>query len=49
MRRKDSQSKLNMLKHYHEEEKRNNSKYIMGLKAKEQALGRRLIDIQMEK
>lgn len=47
--RKDSQNKLNMLKHYHEEEKKNNSKYIVGLKAKEQALGRKLIDMQMEK
>jgi hypothetical protein len=38
-----------MLKHYHEEEKKNNSKYIMSLKMKEQTLGRKLIDIQMEK
>ena len=36
-----------MLKHYHEEEKKTNNKYIMSLKAKEQALGRKLIDIQM--
>jgi hypothetical protein len=38
-----------LLKQYHEEEKKNNSKYIMALKAKEQALGRKLIDLQMEK
>jgi len=45
--RKDGQNKVNMLKHYHEEEKKTNNKYIMSLKAKEQALGRKLIDIQM--
>ena len=45
--RKDGQNKTNMLKHYHEEEKKTNSKYIMTLKSKEQALGRKLIDIQM--
>jgi hypothetical protein len=47
--RKDGQAKLAMLKQYHEEEKKNNSKYIMALKTKEQALGRRLIDLQMDK
>ena len=47
--RKDGQAKLSLLKQYHEEEKKNNSKYIMALKAKEQALGRKLIDLQMEK
>ena len=47
--RKDGQNKLNMLKHYHEQEKKNNSKYIVSLKMKEQTLGRKLIDIQMER
>jgi hypothetical protein len=47
--KKDGQNKLNMLKHFHEEEKKNNAKYILGLKVKEQTLGRKLIDMQMEK
>lgn len=40
--------RLLMLKQYQEEEKKNNQKLLAAMKLKEQALGRKLIDIQME-